>query len=91
MTRPASNVVRLRKRAAMVDDSKDKLYQAFRDQEPEINELEKLADLALYICDQETMAGVEISGRGATAVVVVEQLRDRIATFRKDYYEKYKT
>lgn len=73
------------------DDSKDKLYQAFRDQEPEINELEKLADLAVYICNQETLEDVQISERGSTSVVVVQQLRDRIADFRKAYYEKYKT
>jgi hypothetical protein len=73
------------------DDSKEKLYQAFRDQEPEINELEKLADLALFICDQEMLENVQISERGSTAFVVVQQLRDRIANFRKAYYEKYKT
>jgi hypothetical protein len=90
MSRQANNVVRLRKRG-LADDSKDKLYQAFRDQEPEINELEKLADLALYICDQETVEGRQISERGSTSVVVVQQLRDRIADFRKAYYESYKT
>jgi hypothetical protein len=75
----------------MTDDSKDKLYQAFRDQEPEINELEKLADLALYICDQEMVENVQISERGSTAFVAVQQLRDRIASFRKAYYEHCET
>ena len=89
MTRPASNVMQPRKRA-LSDVSKDKLYQAFRDQEPEINELEKLADLALYICDQEMLENVQISERGSTAFVAVQQLRDRIANFRKAYYENYK-
>jgi hypothetical protein len=75
----------------MTDDSKDKFYQAFRDQEPEINELEKLADLALYVCDQELVEKVQISERGSAAFMAVEQLRDRIADFRKAYYENYKT
>jgi hypothetical protein len=71
-------------------DQRADLCPAYRDQEPEINELEKLADLAVYICDQETVEKLRISERGSTSIVVVEQLRDRIAEFRKAYYEKYK-
>jgi hypothetical protein len=70
----------------MTDESKE-----FRDQEPEINELEKLADLAVHICDEETVENVQISERGSTSVVVVQHLRDRIANFRKAYYENFKS
>jgi hypothetical protein len=80
-----SNIKQLRP----TDDGKDKLYQAYRDQEPEINELEKLADLAVYICDQETVENLQISERGSASIMVVQQLRDRIADFRKAYYKKY--
>ena len=73
----------------ITDDSKDKLYQAFRDQEGEINDLVRLADLALYLCRDEVLENVKVSEYGSTTVMVVETLRDRLADFRKAYYENY--
>jgi hypothetical protein len=71
----------------ITDDSKDKLYQAFRDQEGEINDLVRLADLALYLCRDEVLENVKVSEHGSTTFMIVETLRDSIARFREDYYK----
>jgi len=72
-------------------DYDKKLASAFMKLEPELNDLNRMCDLAMHTYQTENLDKEEISDNGVVTLLVLEHLTERAKKLRALWYELHKS